>query len=87
MQVWRDFRFSVYPRVNSHESGPCVVLHYFEQPSRHFLLWGDNMKFFKYLAVLALAAVPLLLIEKKRRQASAPVDADDDMFERDLRVD
>lgn len=45
------------------------------------------MKFFKYLAVLALAAVPLLLIEKKKHQESAAVDADDDIFERDLRVD
>jgi|DewCreStandDraft_4_1066084.scaffolds.fasta_scaffold112877_2 hypothetical protein len=46
------------------------------------------MKFFKYLALLALASVPLLLIEKRKRVA-APVinDDNDDIFERELRVD
>lgn len=45
------------------------------------------MKFFKYLALLALASVPLLLIEKKKQQVSVAADPDDDIFERDLRVD
>lgn len=48
------------------------------------------MKIFKYLALLALASVPLLLIERKRKAAVrvAPVAIDsDDIFERELRVD
>ncbi len=45
------------------------------------------MKFFKYLALLALASVPLLLIEKKKQKAVVATDSDDDIFERDLRVD
>ena len=46
------------------------------------------MKFFKYLAILALASVPLLLIEKKKKVTATPsIDSDDDIFERELRVD
>lgn len=46
------------------------------------------MKFFKYFALFALASVPLLLIGKRKR-ALAPLanDDDDDIFERELRVD
>ena len=44
------------------------------------------MKLLKYFALLALATVPLLLIEKKRQQALS-TDADDDIFERDLQSD
>lgn len=46
------------------------------------------MKFFKYLALIALASVPLLMIE--RRSQSVPVRSavdDDDIFEQDLRVE
>lgn len=43
------------------------------------------MRFFKYLALIALATVPLMLIERKRREATPA--SDDDIFERDLRVD
>ncbi len=47
------------------------------------------MKFFKYLALLALASVPLMLIDKKKQEvrvaAGSPVD--DDIFEHDLRAD
>ena len=46
------------------------------------------MKFFKYLALLALASVPLLLIEKTRDEAVVVADTDDDdIFERELRVE
>lgn len=46
------------------------------------------MKFFKFFALLALASVPLLLIEKTRREPIRATDADDDdIFERDLRVE
>jgi hypothetical protein len=45
------------------------------------------MKFFKYLALLALASVPLLLIEKRKASTPVVVDSDDDIFERDLRAD
>jgi hypothetical protein len=45
------------------------------------------MKFFKYLALLALATVPLLLIERKKQQAVIAAESDDDIFERDLRAD
>jgi len=46
------------------------------------------MKLFKYIALLALASVPLLLIERKRRAAvSVSNNDDDDIFERELRVD
>lgn len=44
------------------------------------------MKFLKYLALLALASVPLLIVER-RKQVSAPSVSDDDIFERDLRAD
>lgn len=46
------------------------------------------MKLFKYLALLALASVPLLLMER-RKKAVVPIatDEDDDIFERELRVD
>lgn len=46
------------------------------------------MRFLKYFALLALASVPLLLIEK-RRKVRAPLAADDtdDIFERELRAD
>ena len=47
------------------------------------------MKFFKYLALLALASVPLMLINKKKEEtrvfAGSPTD--DDIFEHDLRAD
>ncbi len=43
------------------------------------------MKFVKYLALLALATVPLLLIEKKKKkQVEAATVTDDDIFEREL---
>jgi hypothetical protein len=45
------------------------------------------MKFFKYLALIALASVPLLLIEKKKRQTPVAAESDDDIFERELRAD
>jgi hypothetical protein len=45
------------------------------------------MKLFKYLALLALASVPLLLIEKQKKQTPAPADVEDDIFERDLHAD
>lgn len=45
------------------------------------------MKLFKFLALLALASVPLLLIEKRKHQSPVVVDSDDDIFERDLRAD
>jgi hypothetical protein len=47
---------------------------------------GHGMKFLKYFALLALASVPLLIVER-RKQASAPSVSDDDIFERELRVD
>jgi hypothetical protein len=46
-----------------------------------------DMKIFKYLALLALASVPLLLIDRKKREAEASREADEDIFEHDLRVD
>lgn len=46
------------------------------------------MKFFKYLALLALASVPLLLIEKKNRKAITATNSDDDdIFERELHAE
>ncbi len=47
------------------------------------------MKFFKYLALLALASVPLMLIDKKKQEARiAPASPpDDDIFEHDLQAD
>lgn len=45
------------------------------------------MKFFKYLALIAIASVPLMLIERKRREAMPVPASDDDIFEHDLRVD
>ncbi len=47
-----------------------------------------TMKLFKYLALLALASVPLLLIEKKKQKAAAvAAESDDDIFERELTTD
>lgn len=47
------------------------------------------MKFFKYLALLALASVPLMFINKKEEETRVPADssADDDIFEHDLHAD
>ncbi|MEO8168039.1 MAG: hypothetical protein ABI623_07325 [bacterium] len=45
------------------------------------------MKFFKYLALLALASVPLMLIEKQEARRPRPSTPDDDIFEHDLRAD
>ena len=45
------------------------------------------MKFVKFLALLALASVPLLLIEKRKPQPSVVVDSDVNIFERDLRAE
>lgn len=45
------------------------------------------MKFFKYLALLALASVPLLMVQKNAVKVPAGADSDDDIFERDLRVE
>ena len=46
------------------------------------------MKFLKYFALLALASVPLLLIDRKNNVAAGTtVVDDDDIFERELRVD
>ncbi len=46
------------------------------------------MKLFKFFALLALASVPLLLIEKKKQKAAAvAVESDDDIFERELTTD
>jgi hypothetical protein len=44
------------------------------------------MKFVKYIALLALATVPLLLIDKKKRErVEATTVDDDDIFERELK--
>jgi hypothetical protein len=47
------------------------------------------MKFFKYLALLALASIPLMLIDKRKEgdHVAAVSSSDDDIFEHDLRVD
>ncbi|MBI5472538.1 MAG: hypothetical protein HY961_09355 [Ignavibacteriae bacterium] len=45
------------------------------------------MKLFKYLALLALASVPLLLMEKKKQQSQAATESEDDIFERELTTD
>ena len=47
------------------------------------------MKFFKYLALLALASVPLMLIDKKKQEprVAPPSSSDDDIFEHDLQAD
>lgn len=46
------------------------------------------MRLFKYLALLALASVPLLLIERKKKDViPVATNDDDDIFERELRVD
>ncbi len=43
------------------------------------------MKFVKYIALLALATVPLLLIERKKKERAETTSVEDDnIFERDL---
>ncbi len=45
------------------------------------------MKFWKFAAIIALAAIPLLLVSKKEK-GLRPVSGDpDDIFEQELSVD
>lgn len=58
------------------------------QSDNHKTKWVGFMRLFKYIAFLALASVPLFLMERKRRPAVPDSNNDDDdIFERELRVD
>ena len=45
------------------------------------------MKFWKVAALIALATIPILLIEKKKRGAKPESGDPDDIFDRELTVD